>query len=83
MVNIRCLAPFDPCVFLKSPYVCWLNYRAPPCQMFLLGETSPSSGSDFFGNRGRGMCVYRMPDPRQMFLGLFKAVYSGIQWGVV
>ena len=25
--------------------------------------------TDFFGNRGRGMCVYRMPDPRQMFGG--------------
>lgn len=22
--------------------------------------------ADFFGNRGRGMCMYRLPDPREM-----------------
>lgn len=31
--------------------------------------------SDFFGNRGRGMCVYRMPDPRQMFGGPNRQMY--------
>ncbi|CAE7337395.1 unnamed protein product [Symbiodinium pilosum] len=30
---------------------------------------------DFFGNRGLGMCYYRMPDPREMFGGANRDVY--------
>ncbi|CAK8985770.1 unnamed protein product [Durusdinium trenchii] len=35
-------------------------------QLFTEGA---SIRADFFGNRGRGMCMYRMPDPRQMYGG--------------
>ena len=30
---------------------------------------------DFFGNRGLGMCYYRMPDPREMFGGANREVF--------